>query len=1316
MADEARDLEYALTFRNDFEQAFAALEDHLSDSAAQSQAAQEALGKTADQLQRATEATQEYNEALAEAIRLGREMKEAQAFAQYAVDSGLSAQQAGVNWASMRANNYGPGGAFGYVGSGQAAKDAESWQKENEETLKEAREEFARDLDETKRQLESLDFAASTGGDGGMLSSDPGQQIAGALGAPTRLKGFVGQLTAVVATGTAAIGTIVNLTNEFREMDDSMYQVGRQTELTKDGVSELRDSLDDFAVGTGAKTTEQLNAIAAAAGGLGVRGKENIEAFVESIAKFEAVTGLSNTADQFGRILRSTNTSLNQVGGLGSAITAVAKNVRGASEGGILSGAQQASAILGPIGFDIDQIIGLTGQLSAIGVPLGRAQQSVGQLVQAIQVGASEGGDKLKVLADLTNMTQEEFRKFAGTEEPFKVLISVLRGLDEAMAGSNNKAGLSKEILSELGVGSSKTGTAINALARNWRGLEEAVAVASAELRNPLDLERDFETWSQKMSAQLKRVTEAWDAVRTNLGEGVAPIVSAAASGWASFLGVIAEALQGMNQWEKVLIAVTVAMSALVPFVSAVVGAVSLLAPVWASLTAAAGLLVPVLGLTVAQFALLATAIGGAIILLPRLVQGLYDWAAGTDEVSKMSRELSKEAEKTADKQIDALRRVNAAEAARAQRAIEVEGQLQQARAATLLALAEQGDATQQLVADMRAEVERPMVLRWLLNAGEFMAGVKTWQEFKQDAEQPKEVQIDEKGLADIERDVYKLFDLLSQDQVIAIRAQIKTEYAAKGINIPAEQLTDEVQKEIQTLVGNKEFFPGLGQIEALPEDLQKGPRAQLALLDQYTQRVNQSREEADALAQQQEELARKTSGVSKSFGDAGKEVLTFAQVMADIDFERSLIGLSSVEQQVQQFTRQLQEQVRGGSANLTTEQIAQAAAAQRGLLVDQIIGDTTREVEARLRGLESDRALAGQSDVLREQAQELFQIREQLREQGVDLYAPEAAALRELVEVTLPYQLGLTRQRERYEEIKRSVDDTLSSYEAERLTLGLTNEQRFVEAQAIEAAARARRDGAGDVTALTEALREEAAALLEAQRAAEQGLKGLSLGLRQSWEDYRNEGLNTAQATSDIFRTATQGMEDALFSFFKTGKAGWSEFATAIIDELQRVIIRMMVVYAIQKLIGFAGNFGGSGASSPGLTGQLGELSSLGNSLADSLTIPNAASGMLLRPRAGGTIVRMAEAGEAEVAMPESKIPEWIGGALARSGVSGQRPVQVTVSVTVNEATRETTSRAQQSDGFSRELAVAVGRLVDEKLIDAQRTGGVLNRTESMR
>ena len=92
--------------------------------------------------------------------------------------------------------------------------------------------------------------------------------------------------------------------------------------------------------------------------------------------------------------------------------------------------------------------------------------------------------------------------------------------------------------------------------------------------------------------------------------------------------------------------------------------------------------------------------------------------------------------------------------------------------------------------------------------------------------------------------------------------------------------------------------------------------------------------------------------------------------------------------------------------------------------------------------------------------------------------------------------------------------------------------------------------------------------------------------GWKKAWKDYEENATNAAKTAERVFTKATQGMEDALVDFVKTGKFEWRDFVNMMLEELLRSQIRQVMASIFNP-----GSGGGIFTSGGGIGGGLGSI-----------------------------------------------------------------------------------------------------------------------------
>ena len=113
---------------------------------------------------------------------------------------------------------------------------------------------------------------------------------------------------------------------------------------------------------------------------------------------------------------------------------------------------------------------------------------------------------------------------------------------------------------------------------------------------------------------------------------------------------------------------------------------------------------------------------------------------------------------------------------------------------------------------------------------------------------------------------------------------------------------------------------------------------------------------------------------------------------------------------------------------------------------------------------------------------------------------------------------------------------------------------------------------------------REGAEELVRQQGRLNEKARSFSTGWRRAFAEYADNATNAARTAENLFRKATQGMEDAIVNFAKTGKFEWRNFVNMMLEELLRAQIQALFAQILGTMQGtMRGGMGGGGGRQGG-------------------------------------------------------------------------------------------------------------------------------------
>jgi lambda family phage tail tape measure protein len=206
---------------------------------------------------------------------------------------------------------------------------------------------------------------------------------------------------------------------------------------------------------------------------------------------------------------------------------------------------------------------------------------------------------------------------------------------------------------------------------------------------------------------------------------------------------------------------------------------------------------------------------------------------------------------------------------------------------------------------------------------------------------------------------------------------------------------------------------------------------------------------------------------------------------------------------------------------------------------------------------------------------------------------------------------------------------------------------------------------------------------------------------------------------TTGAFDQIASGMTEMAIS----GKSSWTDMSMAIIKQIEMLIAKMLIMYAVQQLIGMVtgaagGGAGGAISSTAAQNAATITPSFVSGSYANGGAFMNGvqtfANGDILTnskmfPMAGGKMGLAGEAGP-EAIMPLARGADGKLGVRTQGGSDGGINIG-TINVTLQAKDDETSE--EQSQRFAKAIREQLKQLVDTRITNAKRSGNILNPTQ---
>lgn len=338
-------------------------------------------------------------------------------------------------------------------------------------------------------------------------------------------------------------------------------------------------------------------------------------------------------------------------------------------------------------------------------------------------------------------------------------------------------------------------------------------------------------------------------------------------------------------------------------------------------------------------------------------------------------------------------------------------------------------------------------------------------------------------------------------------------------------------------------------EVEKSIEALKKQSEGPLSLPDAPDAPKTGFQAEFDALKAKQEELTRSSINYFKQYQDSVNDVK--AKVKQEGELLKMTESQANVQRELNKFTADYYGTIRPLQEKLTELKLKDTDAAKvQSKEIEKQIGQITELYNTSLAGLKAE--LETREAIRREEEkQELFlNNRLQLQDDLNDLVRESQESLNDL---------NLSPFQQEIAGIQRQIDDKLvASFNKLKQAWknGLISADDYIaEMKRLEE----------DANKAFATIRENAEQQREIQRS-------FTYGWKNAFEQFADDATNAAKQAEKIFNKVTQGLEDTIVGFVKTGKF---EFRSLINDILE-TMLRSQIQQLIAKTFGAFGSLGG--------------------------------------------------------------------------------------------------------------------------------------------
>ena len=304
------------------------------------------------------------------------------------------------------------------------------------------------------------------------------------------------------------------------EFEDAWTGVTKTVNGTPQQFEKINAGLKDLAQNT-SSTYQDIAHYAELAGQMGIP-TDSIVGFTKTITQLGDTTNLvgeeaAQSIAKFSNVMvsqsKKTNTYYSR---LGSTIVDLG-NKFSTTEADIMDMATRLGVAGKMVGFNSNQVLGLSTALSSLGIEAAAGGSSVSKMLKTIDISVSTGDKKLQKFAEVSGMTSEQFQKAWG-EDAAGTFLKFVEGIGKS-------ADVTKT-LDELGIKEVRQAQSMGALAQSSDVLANALNVSKNAWNDNSAMANEAEKRYATLKSQLSQTWEAIKQAGNELGQAFTPTLT----------------------------------------------------------------------------------------------------------------------------------------------------------------------------------------------------------------------------------------------------------------------------------------------------------------------------------------------------------------------------------------------------------------------------------------------------------------------------------------------------------------------------------------------------------------------------------------------------------------------------------------------------------------------------------------------------------------------------------------------------------------------------------------------------------------------
>lgn len=304
------------------------------------------------------------------------------------------------------------------------------------------------------------------------------------------------------------------------EFEDAWTGVTKTVDGTPQQLSKIDDGLKNLAQTT-SSTYQDIAHYAELAGQMGIP-TDSIVGFTKTITQLGDTTNLvgeeaAQSIAKFSNVMvsqsKKTNTYYSR---LGSTIVDLG-NKFSTTEADIMDMATRLGVAGKMVGFNSNQVLGLSTALSSLGIEAAAGGGSVSKMLKTIDIAVSTGNDSLSDFAEVSGMTSQQFQKAWG-EDAAGTFLKFVEGI--------GKSSDVTKTLNDLGITEIRQSQAMGALAQSSDVLANALNVSKNAWNDNSAMANEAEKRYATLKSQLSQTWEAVKQAGNELGQAFTPTLT----------------------------------------------------------------------------------------------------------------------------------------------------------------------------------------------------------------------------------------------------------------------------------------------------------------------------------------------------------------------------------------------------------------------------------------------------------------------------------------------------------------------------------------------------------------------------------------------------------------------------------------------------------------------------------------------------------------------------------------------------------------------------------------------------------------------